>query len=225
MALLRPNQPLSVFQRRVNIGVQLLLSLAGIAFGLWNAKNCASITTGYAAGYDFAAAFFIAILLCLVGLPLLIYWRTRWFGSGLLAAGIVSYATFLGGIAVLTKLDKVAWRHEQMVSIGPDQKASAVIYFRKQVTDQQVEDFARSVLMQPAMPRHDGRDYPTFVSEYLRLLPSQANGYEAVALTFFEKSPPDKVNAYLEAIKADGRVEKVFLNTSPVSIHIDSKHP
>jgi len=119
----------------------------------------------------------------------------------------------------------VAWRHEQMVSIGPDQKASAVIYFRKQVTDQQVEDFARSVLMQPAMPRHDGRDYPTFVSEYLRLLPSQANGYEAVALTFFEKSPPDKVNAYLEAIKADGRVEKVFLNTSPVSIHIDSKHP
>jgi hypothetical protein len=32
-----------------------------------------------------------------------------------------------------------------MVSIGADQKASTVIYFRQGITDQQVEDFNLSV--------------------------------------------------------------------------------
>ena len=127
-------------------------------------------------------------------------------------------------MAVLLKEDLVAWRHEQMVSLGPDQKASAVIYFRKEITQQQVEDFNSTVLVGPALPGRDGRDYPTFVSLYLRLLPSQANGHWAIALTFLNNAPPDKVNAYLTTIKADSRVETVFLNTPPNSIHADSKH-
>jgi len=161
----------------------------------------------------------------MLGLPLLIYWRTRWLGGGLIAAGILSYVTFYAGTAVLLKEDLVAWRHEQMVSIGPDQKASAVIYFRKEITQQQVEDFHSTVLMGPPLPGRDGRDYPTFVSMYLRLIPSQANGHRAIALTFLDNAPPDKVEAYLATIKADSRVETVFLNTSPNSIHADSKHP
>jgi len=225
MALLRSNQPLSPFQRRVNTGGPLLSALVGIALGLWVAKDCAATTSGYLAGYDYGIAFFIAVALCMLGLPLLIYWRTRWLGGGLIAAGILSYATFYDGMAVLLKEDLVAWRHEQMVSIGPDQKASAVIYFRKEITQQQVEDFRSTVLMGPALRGRDGRDYPTFVSMYLRLIPSQANGHWAIALTFLDNAPPDKVEAYLATIKADSRVETVFLNTSPNSIHADSKHP
>jgi hypothetical protein len=225
MALLRSNQPLSPIQRRVNTGAPLLSALVGIALGLWVAKDCAATSSGYAAGYDYEIALFIAIALCTLGLPLLIYWRTRWLGGGLIAAGILSYAAFYGGMAVLLKEHLVAWRHEQMISLGPDQKASAVIYFRKEITQQQVEDFSSTVLMGPALPRHDGRDYPTFVSMYLRLLPSQANGHEAIALTFLDNAPPDKVKAYLATIKADSRVETVFLNTSPNSIHTESKYP
>jgi hypothetical protein len=225
MALLRSNQPLSPIQRRVNRGAALLSALVGIALGLWVAEDCAATTSGYAATYDYAIALFIAIALCMLGLPLLIYWRTRWLGSGLIAAGILSYAAFYIGMAVLLKEDRVAWRHEQMVSFGPDQKASAVLYFRKEITHEQVEDFNSTVLMGPALPRHDGRDYPTFVRMYLRLLPSQANGHEAIALTFSDKAAPDKVSAYLATINADSRVETVFLNTSPNSIHADSKHP
>jgi len=33
------------------------------------------------------------------------------------------------------------------------------------------------------------------------------------------------VNAYVATIRADSRVETVFLNTSPNSIHTNSKHP
>jgi hypothetical protein len=225
MPLFSPNQPLSAWQRRINWGTLLLLSVAGIAFGLWTAHDAASITSGYVASYTFAGIFFLGIFTLLVGLLLLIYWRTRWFGWGLIAAGILSYLSLCGGIAILTKLDRVAWRHEQMVRFGPDQKASAVIYFRKQVTDQQIEDFNRSVLMVPTVSQHDGPDYPPFVSDYARLVPMQANGYDAVSISFFDKSPADKVAAYLERIKADSRVERVFFDVAPDSIHIDSKRP
>jgi len=225
MAILSSDRPLSVLQQRVNWGALLLLSLAAVAVGLWFTKQVASITSGYAADYDYAGAFFISIALCVLGLPLLIYWRTRWIGSGLIAAGVLGYVAFSIGMQVLLKENRVAWQHEKMVSFGPDKKASAVIYFHKEVTDREVEDFASSVLMGPAMPRHEGRDFPAFVSQYFRLLPSQANGHNAVALTFWNNSPPDKVNAYLATIKADRRVETVFLNVSPDSIHADSKRP
>jgi len=225
MPLLSPNQPLSAWQRRVNRAALALLSLAGITFGVWNAHEAASISSGYVASYTFVGVFFLGIFVAVVGLLLVIYWRTRWFGFGFIAAGVLSYLSLLGGVAILTKLDRVAWRHEQMVRFGPDQKSSAVIYFRKQVTDQQIENFNRSVLMMPSVPQHDGPDYPPFVSEYSRLLPMQANGYDAVAISFFDKSPADKVNAYLAIIKADSRVEKVFLDTAPDAIHIDSKRP
>lgn len=86
-----------------------------------------------------------------------------------------------------------------------------------------MEDFHSTVLMGPALPGRDGRDFPTFVSMYLSLVPKQANGHWAIAL--LDNAPPDKVKAYLASIKADSRVETVFLNTSPNSIHADSKHP
>jgi hypothetical protein len=224
MTLLRSNQPLSPSQKRVNRVVPLLSALVGVAFGLWVAKDCAAITSGYLASYSYLSALSISAALCVLGLLMLIYWRTRWVGAGLIAAGILSYATFYAGMAVLLKEDGVAWQHEQMVSFGPDQKASAVIYFRKEITDRQVEDFNSTVLMSPALPGRNGRYYPTFVSEYLRLIPDQANGHWAIALNFRNNAPPDKVKTYLEAIQADSRVENVFLDTSPNSIHADSKH-
>jgi hypothetical protein len=225
MPLLTSNQPLSVWQRRTNWAALLFLSLAGVGLGLWNAHDVSFVTSGYAAAYTYGAVFFFGIFLLMAGSFLLVYWRTRWFGWGLIAAGILSYLSLCGGVAVLTKLDRVSWKHEQMVRFGPDQKASVVIYFRKQVTNEQVEDFNRSVLMVPSVPQHDGPDYPAFVSEYLRLLPTQANGYNAVAIGFFDNSPADKVKAYLALIKADNRVERVFLDTAPDAIRIDSKHP
>lgn len=225
MPLLRSNQPLSPIQERVNRVVPLLSALIGIAFGLWVAKDCAALASGYLANYSNVLALFIAVALCVLGLLMLIYWRTRWVGAGLIAAGILTYAAFWTGMAVLLKEDRVAWTHEQEVPLlGPDQKASAVIYFRKEVTDREVEDFNSTVLTLHARPGRSGRDYPAFVSEYVRLIPDQANGHWAIALNFRKNAPPDDVKAYLATIQADSRVETVFLNTAPNSIHADSKH-
>jgi hypothetical protein len=106
----------------------------------------------------FAAAVFWAIALVGIGLLLLVDWRTRGIGAGLVAAGLLSCVTFYGGIAVLLRLDRAAWRHEPPPSaIGPDQTASLVIYFRHGTTEEQIKEFRSSVLTGTAEP-----------SEYLR---------------------------------------------------------
>jgi hypothetical protein len=220
MPLLKSDQLLSSTQRKVNKFSLITLAFLGILLGLWEAYICASTRFGYAAAYSFGTVWAFATLFCATALPLLLYWRSRWIGIGFVAMGLLSCATFYIGIEILLKADRVAWRHEPpLVRFGPDQNASIVIYFKNGTTAKEVEDFNSSTLEEPAEPGHPGRDYPPFVSEYLRLLPSQANGYEAIALSFFDGSPSDRTNAFIDRIKSDKTVLKVFQNRSPASIH------
>jgi hypothetical protein len=206
--LLRPNSPPSPVHKSVNPLALYVLAGLGIALGVWQARACAALQFGYVAGYEYAAAEFGAIALVGIGLLLLVYWRTRGIGVGLVAAGLLSCATFYGCMGVLFKLDRVAWRHEPApFAIGPDQKASLVIYFRRGTTDAQIEEFRSSVLTGTA-------EQP----EYLRLLPNQANGHEGVALTFTTDSNAEQLSRYIEAIENDNRVEKVYRDIAPTAI-------
>ena len=187
-----------------------VLAAVGIALGMWQARECAAIRFGYEATYAYAAAAFGAIALVGIGLLLLVYWRTRGIGVGLVAAGLLSCATFYGGMEVLLRLNRVAWRHEPPpVAIGPDQKASLVVYFRRGTTDEQIEEFRSSMLTGTTRP-----------SEYLRLLPSQANGHEGVALTFSMDTHSEQFSRYVEKIEHDDRVEKVYRGMAPTAIQL-----
>ena len=159
--------------------------------------------------------------MAVVGLVLAVYWRTRWVGFGLIAAGVLSCATFYAGIGVLLKLDRVAWKHEPpLVSFGPDQDASIVVYFCPKTTSDQIESFRETVLEEDAEPRHAGRDFPIFVGSYLRLLPSQANGHDAIALDIRKGSGNSQIAGYLNKIESDPRVAKVFTDVAPTAIRI-----
>lgn len=185
----------------------IVLPVLGIALGGWEAKDCAAIRFGYAAGYAYAAAIFFAVALCATGLLLLIYWRTRRIGVGLIASGVLSCLTFYGSMAVLLRFDQVAWKHEPPpVAIGPDQRATLVIYFKHGTTGEQIEDFGSSVLT------------GTHYSEYLRLLPDQANGHDAVALTYSNQTRPEQLTSYINHIEHDSRVEKIYRNVAPNAI-------
>jgi hypothetical protein len=211
MPLLRPSYPHSSAQRRVTRIAVIGLAAIGMALGAWQANDCAAIRFGYAAGYAYAAAVFYAVALCGVGLVLLIYWRTRGVGAGFVAAGLLSCAAFYGGMAVLVRLDRVAWRHEPPpVAIGPDQKATLVVYFRRGTTDKQIEEFGSSVAKDTTEQ--------SLLREYLRLSPSQANGYDAVALTLSEEARPEQITRYIEMIERDSRVEKTYRDIAPTAI-------
>jgi hypothetical protein len=202
-------RPLSVAQSRVHRTVLVALGAIGIVLGGWEARDCAATQFGYAAGYAYAGAVFLAIALLVIGALLTIYWRTRPIGLGFVAAGVLSCVTFYGGMAILLRLDRVAWKHEPPpVAIGPSQNADLVIYFRNGTSDKQIEEFRSSILQEP------GWRYQT----YLRLLPNQANGHDAVALTFSRANRPPDLARYIEKIRRDGRVETVYENVAPTEI-------
>jgi hypothetical protein len=183
MSLLRPDAPRTATQRRLDRTVLVILCCLGTALGLYEAYACSKIAYGYAAGYSFGAAWLLASLLVLSGLPLCVYWRTRWIGVGLVFAGLLSCAAFYGGVGLLVRLDRVTWKHEPpMIAFGPDESASAVVYFCPGTTNEEIENFRENVLEEDAKPRHAGRDFPVFVARYFRLAPPQANGHDAVAM-------------------------------------------
>jgi hypothetical protein len=188
------------------------LPAIGIALGAWEAKSCAAIQSGYVAGYSYFTAVFLAKTFCCVGLPLVIYWRTRGVGAGLIAAGVLSCAMFYAGMSVLWRLDRVAWRHESPVKMNLSDKASMVIYLRRGITEKQVEEFRSSVL------DNDSGNLPSFVRVYWRLTPDQANGQWGISLYFSDDARPKEVTNYVENVKRDRRVDNVYLDIAPNAI-------
>ncbi len=219
MSIFVSDEPLSQRQRYLNWGAALALSTGGIVWGLKLAKQCASIPFGYAAQYDYAIAWCVAVVLLIVAIPPLVYWRTRWLGVGLAAGGLMSLIAFGAGMRVLAKENLVAWQHSpKKASLGSDQQASAVIYFKQDIDREQVQSFTSSILMVSSTQQHQGLDFPPFVRGYLLVSPQQADGHWAVALAFQADAAQSTTDAYLTAIKSDSRVETVFRNIAPDSL-------
>jgi hypothetical protein len=194
---------------------------AGMGFAIWAAIDCAHIAFGYVASYSYAVVFMLSCLSVLIGLWLAIYWRTRSTGVALLCTGFAMYLVFLGCIAILKKFDKVAWMHEPpMQTFGPDKQASLIIYYRPGTTDRQVEDFVEHKLENYPSKVHDGTDFPDFVTEYMALLPSQANGFDGSALTFRPGARGTAMDSFIAMVQSDPRVARVFRDTAPEGIHL-----
>jgi hypothetical protein len=194
---------------------------AGLGFAFWAAIDCSRIAFGYVASYSFAEVFMVGCVFVAIGLLLMIYWRTRSTGIVLLSTGVATYLVFLGCIGILKKFDKVAWVHEPPErAVGPDQQASLIIYYRPGTTDRQIEDFVEHKLEGYPSKAHDGTDLPEFVTEYLRLIPTQANGFEGSALTFRPGAHGTAVDSFVAMVQSDPRVARVFRDTPPDAIHL-----
>lgn len=203
-------------KRRRWIAAAMILA-AGSGFAVWVAIDCAHIVFGYIASYDFAIVFRLGCIVAFIGLPLLIYWRTRSTGVALIGTGIAMYLVFLGCIGILKRFDNVAWVHEPHAQrIGPDQKASLIIYYRPGTTGRQIEDFVEHKLECPSEV-HDGANFPAFVSQYWRL---QANGFDASALNFEPGAHGVAVDSFIRMVQSDPRVARVFRDVSPNAIHV-----
>jgi hypothetical protein len=194
--------------------VPIGLAISSVVFGAWTALDCAAMRSGYIASYSYVAAVSLAIICGCVGLPLAIWWRTRGVGVGLIATGVLSCATFYGGMSVLWRLDRVAWRYDRRVKMTLSDKSSLVIYLRREVTEKQAEEFSSSVLTQSG----NSDDLPSFVRVYWRLTPDQANGHWGMSLYFRDDADPREVSAFVEKVKRDVRVDAVYTNTAPNTI-------
>ena len=109
-----------------------------------------------------------------------------------------------------------------MHAIGADRRASLVIYYRPDTSGQQIEEFVEHKLENYPSKVHDGKDFPEFVVEYLALPPSEANGFHGSALTFRPDANPINVDSFISMVQSDPRVARIFRDTSPNAIHLQT---
>jgi hypothetical protein len=110
-------------------------------------------------------------------------------------------------------------RNAEMVSFGPDQPQSLVVYFRLGTTEEQVEAFQYEVLSESGS---NGKSQA--IGSYIRLAPSQAHGHWGFAITFLKKISEQQRSAIKESIKSHQLVYRVFEGIAPNDIK-DAESP
>lgn len=107
-----------------------------------------------------------------------------------------------------------------MKKIGPEAPASLVIYFKPGTTDEQIEQFYTSAI---SVQRSDGRGKKDKdgIWSVLRLLPSQANNYEAIAITFHDDATEEQLRNVRESVQSSEIVYRVFENIAPKDIQLN----
>jgi len=108
-------------------------------------------------------------------------------------------------------------RDAEVQKIGPGEWHSMVVYFKSDITDEQVSSFNHNVIFQS---RWDGRgeDLREGIGMYIGLQPDQAHGHRGFAITFYKWATEEQRSAIKESIKSNDLVYKVFENIAPNDI-------
>ena len=105
---------------------------------------------------------------------------------------------------------------EKMVPIGPDARASLVIYFKTDATEDQINAFSQGVLSKPAS---NGRGYELnrAIELQLRVFPP-VQGHEAIAVRFFTDATSEQREEVETAVSSSPIVYKVLKGVAPSEV-------
>jgi len=122
--------------------------------------------------------------------------------------------------SVATKAEEIVqtYQKQKIVKFGPEVKASLVIVFKSDVSDEQVEDFRRNVL-QVTTSNEGGRRYLSGIRQYLRA--PRIQNHNTVAITFHEDITQGQRDEIMKRIKPSSLVYKVFENVAPAEVNLD----
>ena len=121
---------------------------------------------------------------------------------------------------VATKAEEVVqtYQRQRIVRFGPEVEADLVIVFKSAITDEQIENFRRTVL-QVAAVDGDGSRYLSGIRQYLRV--PQIQNHEAVALRFHEGITPGQREEIIRRVRSSSLVHKLFENIAPADVILD----
>ncbi|HKO42110.1 MAG TPA: hypothetical protein VJU84_02380 [Pyrinomonadaceae bacterium] len=128
----------------------------------------------------------------------------------------VGLTTRLGLLVILALLQLACPQNEQrMRRIGPDVKASVVIYFNLGVSNKQVDDFWQEVLSKPD-PAGRGHYHRNGVGDIGRITPVQ--GHEGISISFLPDATEQVREEVIKDIEASPLVYKVLRDVAPAEI-------
>ncbi|MDT5122602.1 MAG: hypothetical protein QOC96_2084 [Acidobacteriota bacterium] len=107
------------------------------------------------------------------------------------------------------------YQSNEMIPVGPEVKASLVIYYKADVTDEQIQEFSQQVLSRPDT---QGGYYNRYGVRTILQIFEPVQGHQSTAVTFF----PEATEAQREELKADVMsspiVYKVLENVAPKDV-------
>jgi hypothetical protein len=213
------NFPMSVHASRTRWIVVAGVAVVSVALGFTGAKILANETIGYLAGYTWFGLMVIGVplVLCLlvIGTVLSFISRTRWFGALAITAAVLIVASAFTSFKILDAFGQVRYKHEQMISIGPEVQASLVIYFKHGVTQDQINYFWENVL---SRPNAEGLGY--WHREGIGMLSSVAEveGHGGVAVNFLANATEAQRDEIKREVNSSPIVFKVLENIAPLDV-------
>jgi hypothetical protein len=107
-------------------------------------------------------------------------------------------------------------RHEPpMRSVGPEVKASLVVYFKSGVTNERVNAFWEEVLSRPD-PSGKGYYHRNGVGDIGRVAPVQ--GHEGISMSFFPDATKEEREEVIHDITSSPIVYKVLRDIAPADV-------
>ncbi len=99
--------------------------------------------------------------------------------------------------------------------LGPTIKADFLIYFNRDLSQDEINTFTKSILSRPH-PEGRGDDLAPGVRTRLRI--RDVEGHPGIAITFFANATDKQRHDLFKSIKASPQVYKVLENTTPDSV-------
>jgi hypothetical protein len=106
--------------------------------------------------------------------------------------------------------------NDEMVRIGPDVRASMVIYYKAGVNEDQINDFLQNVLGRPH-PEGRGHYLRDGIVMSLRVYPA-VEGHEATAITFSDRATQAQRDEIKRDVVSNPIVYKVLENEIPAEV-------
>jgi hypothetical protein len=215
---------LDVFLISMNVHLSRVqwLTFAGVALvstvlGFTGAKILANETIGYLAGYTWFGLMVLGVPLVLsllvIGAALSFSSKTRWFGGLALSAAVLIVASSFVSFKVLDAMGSVLYKHEQMVSIGPEVKADFVVFFKTDASHDEIERFSNEVLSNPT----ESGSWPL---PGIRMISKvwAVEGHEGYAVNFFPSASAEQRQYVKSRVGSSVIVYRVVEDVIPADI-------
>jgi hypothetical protein len=107
-----------------------------------------------------------------------------------------------------------SYQSNEMIPVGPEVKASLVIYYKADITDEQIQEFTQQALSRPDF-QGTGNRYR--VRDILQIF-EPVQGHQSTAVTFFPEATKAQREELKAAVMSSPIVYKVLENVAPKDV-------
>jgi len=196
------------FNKRFVVYFLAIVSYVLIAY--FAALNQAKEPSGYVASYDFFVNFIfggvIIFVLFVTGIILLASSESRWYAPAFLMSCVLLPTSYVASLKVMSFLGQVRYEQEdRMIPIGSDMPKGLVVVFKRQTTNEQIEQFYRENI-----------DFTKGLCLFTR--PPSIQGHEAIEVRFCASATEEQQAQLKAKVLSSPFVFKIFDDVRPSEI-------